>query len=331
MKRISYFPVGDFSNSYTNIFISFIRRDYIYENILISDIFHELLRFNFKRRDIVVLNWFENLFVNDDGKITIYLFLKSFIKFLIFRFKFKKVVYVRHNVYPHHLNIKYINIAKLIISILSRWSSVSITHSPVFKEFNEIYIPHPLYDDFQVGEHNSKERNPNLYIIFGRISRYKNFEEIIDSFPADKELVILGACDDKCYLDELNSHVKFKGNITIRPGYISDNDARKYFSTANALLLSHSDPHMIVSGSFFYALTMGIKVLCISTPFLNWTQNILGDNVVKNFESIDALTDYLSNDSTFEGFTDAEYSKIASCFSNNTVNAAFKNLIDNEI
>nr|WP_139212109.1 hypothetical protein [Pluralibacter gergoviae] len=328
MKKISYFPVGEFSNKYSEVFLNSIRKEYQHDNVLLSDLVCELKSFNFKRRDVVILNWFENLFSNSDGNITLYLILKSFIKFIIYRIKYKKVIYVRHNVYPHHLNNKSLFKAKTIIYVLTKLSSASITHSPVYREFNEIYVPHPLYE-FPVVNSNASERDPNLYIIFGRITRYKQLEKIIDIFPSNKNLLILGACDDLQYLDELKKNIKSKKNILIKSGFVSDEEARGYFSRANSLLLCHSEPHMIVSGSFFYALTMGIRTLCISTPFLKWTENELGSNVVKCFDSLDTLADYLINASPFYGFTDQDRNIIVKNFSSDVVRNSILNVIEN--
>ncbi|OJT49837.1 hypothetical protein BSR04_00530, partial [Serratia plymuthica] len=64
-------------------------------------------------------------------------------------------------------------------------------------------------------------------------------------------------------------------------------------SSSQGLIICHADPDMIVSGSFFYALSVKSRVICVETDFLRWANNTFGDDVVVCFRDIDDLREQL--------------------------------------
>ncbi|HGZ1009161.1 TPA: hypothetical protein ACOKBR_005752, partial [Klebsiella pneumoniae] len=74
---------------------------------------------------------------------------------------------------------------------------------------------------------------------------------------------------------------------------ISDEKAKELLSTGAALIISHSDEDMIVSGSFFYGLTIGIKILAINTPFLGWASSVLQRDVIETFDDLDSMMHHI--------------------------------------
>ncbi|HBW8058007.1 TPA: glycosyltransferase family 4 protein [Klebsiella pneumoniae] len=331
MNKISYFPYGKSSNQYLSRLLEIIDDNYQKEDVSLADLISELKSFNFKRRDLIIINWFENLFLDNKGKVKFKKSIVAFLKFLVIRLKYKKLIYVRHNVYPHHIHNGDEQKIKIIIKTICYLSSTCIVHSPIFHEYNEEYVPHPLYKSVDLVPYENKKRDPDLYLIFGRIVRYKKIDALIKSFPNNKKLIVIGACEDQSYISELNGLVAGKNNIVIKSGFMEDSEVKKYFSIANGLILSHSDDDMIVSGSFFYALTMGMRILCVETPFLKWAHSVLGGNVAECFKTIEELNKFICTDYTFTSFTIEELDKIHLYFSDETVRASLLNILKRNV
>ncbi|HBQ2553448.1 TPA: hypothetical protein L7T53_005529, partial [Klebsiella variicola] len=122
-------------------------------------------------------------------------------------------------------------------------------HSPVVCGNKHHYIPHPLYIYPIKFTENSICSSNDDYYIFGRVVKYKKYEDVISAFPANKNLIIMGTCEDDEYKIMIQELCKNKKNVTFMPEYISDKRAKELLSKGAALIISHSDEDMIVSGS----------------------------------------------------------------------------------
>jgi hypothetical protein len=67
--------------------------------------------------------------------------LKLIVSLLVLKYRFDKVIYIQHNLYPHDTFESHIKITKWIIEKISLLVDVVVVHSPLFQD--KIYIPHP--------------------------------------------------------------------------------------------------------------------------------------------------------------------------------------------
>lgn len=245
-----------------------------------------------KRADIFVINWLDNLLINSCGSIDIKHLIKFFLKIIFYKLVSKKIVFVRHNIYPHNTVNKDKNRAKKIISFAYKLFGTPICHSPVYG--NE-YIPHPLYGSSE-SDHVDNQDIKSLsdyYVMFGRIEKYKNIDKVLDAFPADKQLIIAGPCSDKEYLSTLESYKR--DNVTIIADFISNNDACYLLQHSQGLILAHDDSSMIISGSLYFALSNYTRVISIKNDFFAWIENklpgfiVLGVNTQEVCQKLETL------------------------------------------
>ena len=118
-----------------------------------------------------------------------------FIKLVLLKAKFKKIIFVQHNKYPHNTNIRFIKVATRIVNLIASFSDHVIIHSPVVCGNKYHYIPHPLYIyPIKSTEDSACSFSNDNYYIFGRVVKYKKYEDVISAFPANKNLIIMGTC-----------------------------------------------------------------------------------------------------------------------------------------
>ena len=79
------------------------------------------------------------------------------------------------------------------------------------------------------------------------------------------------------------------GRVRFRPGLLPEADAQAIVSNATALLISHADEDVIVSSSFFYAMTLQVPVVAVETPFLRWISTRVGPDLLRLHANVGAL------------------------------------------
>ncbi|HBX1594545.1 TPA: hypothetical protein MHP63_27005, partial [Klebsiella pneumoniae subsp. pneumoniae] len=71
------------------------------EGLNIRNVINEILKLNFSKKDILILNWIDSDIIGSNGTFSFKGISKLLVKILIFKLKFKKIIFVRHNFYPH--------------------------------------------------------------------------------------------------------------------------------------------------------------------------------------------------------------------------------------
>ncbi|HTU60304.1 MAG TPA: hypothetical protein VMF89_17760 [Polyangiales bacterium] len=182
--------------------------------------------------------------------------------------------------------------AERVVDLYERWLfDCSLVHSPVEIATMRLYCPHPLYKHASATEPLPPQLaafgTRAFYVVFGRIEPYKQLEQLIRAFPKDKQLVICGRCSDPSYLDSITRAAP--ENVTVLHGFIPDEHAQWLIRRSQGVVISHASDDMIVSASFFYAISLAQRVFAVATPFLRWASAALGDDVVLVAEDLAGL------------------------------------------
>ncbi|ANZ06895.1 glycosyltransferase [Raoultella ornithinolytica] len=278
MKKIGYFPPPSAKNSYT------IRmRDLLSQFGDVTSISPKNLKgtlFAKSKYDVIVFNWLENRCFGKDGKFKLLSFIISMLWFSIMRYSAKKIIYVRHNVYPHNILDENKNLSVKIMNYFESKSSYTIVHSKSACSAGRIYIPHPLYDLRPVSAVNDID-DEKYFVCFGRIEKYKKLDELIKNWPLDQKLIIAGSSDDKDYCFQLKTLATGK-KIEIVDKFISDEEAYNLVSQAEYSILPSDSKSMIVSGSFFFSISAGTPVIAVKSDFYNSLNVYNGELILVN-------------------------------------------------
>ncbi|WP_410014358.1 glycosyltransferase [Sodalis sp. C49] len=318
MKILYFPPDGENVNGYTARFRNILSHYGNVNELYYKNIMMDVIKLNLFKYDVIFFNWLDSRLVNKEGRYSKFSIFKVLVRFALAKLVSKKTVFVRHNLFPHHTYGPDIDKVKNSVNFLEALCTYSIVHSPTCSTSKRYYVPHPLYQYPLLSiPYLEQKFEPNLFVFFGRIVKYKNLHDLITAFPTDKKLIIAGNYDDNDYVDYLK---KLAGdNITISAGYISDDKARELLNRSQGVIISHSDVDMIVSGSFFYALTNHARVICVKSDFLSWAERQLGSECVICFNDLQNMTASLGEIPPRAEFTQQKLSQINYLFGDATI------------
>lgn len=241
------------------------------------------------RLDAIVANWEENQLLSpESGRLMWWSVPRFFARALLMRVVARKTIFVRHNVYPHAAGEKSRKSAKLCIDCYEMLFSVALTHSGAHVARNRIYCPHPLYERVLTNCVDVAAELPEEYfVMFGQIAPYKKIFDLAERLPASVNLVIIGSVGDKAYSEKISSLQR--DNVIYAPGYIADEKAQFIIERSKGVIIGHADEDVVVSGTFFYALSMPKKIFAIETPFLRWVGDRLPAGMLQLSANLDGL------------------------------------------
>lgn len=272
-----------------------------YENLL--DIITTYLTKGFTKIDLVVINWFENklLVSNNVRKVSFFSLFKGMVFFLLLRVISKKLIYIKHNSYPHELKTSHIFICKFFIEIAEKLSDKVACHSnaPVYNKYS--YVPHPLP---KIKNNNGcSDQNGSYFCIVGRISYYKGIHNLIPYWNCRQKLVVIGNAEDKDYFDNLLLLSSFK-NIEIINQFLEPEELNKIISNSLGCIFCHEGDDMIVSGGLYHVLALEKPILAISTPHLIHFKSFYGIKSLLLFDDVISLIECVDRNSYPLEFTD---------------------------
>ena len=276
-------------NSYISETISILNQKYSIYEISFKNI-SIFFKIFFRRYDFFIDNWSENLLVDKKGKIKlsriiVYICYKAFLKFIS-----NKVIYIKHNIYPHSTADEDITKVRYVIDKLEFLNDLIVTHSDraPYKKYN--FIPHPLYK-FKNKIFENELKQKNYFVIFGRILRYKNIDKYIKSCPDNVYIIIAGESNDQNYLDELKNLSKCKDNISFITESLSDDEAFKLIKNSKGLIITNENFSSVVSGTLYFGLSVGTNILSLSNPFIDWFSMKYELDCIYKYSDLNSLFD----------------------------------------
>lgn len=248
------------------------------------------------RFDVIIINWLENTITSSrTGKFSPTGLIAFLAKITILRILSNKIVFVRHNNYPHHTDSRSGKKVTRLLDLIEYLFTICITHSGHNATSRRLYVPHPLYNNQGLSNKSSTtKKKESYYVAFGRILAYKNLVALARHFPADKRLIIAGPCADDGCLEELKQASAGK-NIELRIGFLEKKEAEQLIANSCGLIIAHSRADMIVSGSFFFAIGLGVPVHAIGTPFFYWVKRVLNSTGLYVYDDLQNLHDGLNS------------------------------------
>ncbi len=242
-----------------------------------------------RRLDALVLNWTDNdLLDRRTRRVAWRKAARLFARTIALRLAVRRLVFLRHNVYPHATAPGGEADATRWVDRYERLFDVVLTHSGDATQRSRRYCPHPLYPRVGPPIGSPARALPTDYVVaFGRIVRYKRLERLMTAFPDDRALVVVGAIGDRDYATELAAIAR--PNVVFAPGLIDEAEAQAIVAGSRALVIAHADPDVVVSSSFFFAMSLGVPVIAVATPFLRWVAPRLGDHVLRIADDVNGV------------------------------------------
>lgn len=325
--KIGYTPFGSGENAYTERMVEILSRlGKVSKVPTLRSFLRSPLSCRPNSYEFIIANWIESGIVNHKGRLSIVGVLKFVLNVLLFKVLSRKTVFVRHNNYPHHASSAASACAVRIIDWAELFFDYVVTHSGHNATSKRKYIPHPLYKHAHSTELLQSQQG-DYFLIFGRILPYKKIETLVEAIPAHVRLVIAGSAPDKRYIEYLRSLADGK-EIQLIPEFISDERAAQLCRSSRGIVITHNDNDMIVSGTFFYALSLGVPLYTVSTPFAEWackTLEVPGLHVAKDIKSLCEAVKLIALPA--EKLSESEQSKVEHLFGDHVIETKWSEII----
>lgn len=221
-----------------------------------------------RARKTVVLNWYEDWMLGGTRPQWVSLaFALSLL--LLFRVSAANMIWVRHNFKPHEqVRPRWSN--RILAWALGRLADTVVTHRPVAQLASTV-VPHTLVQD---GADLGAERDIE-FLCFGLVRRYKALDVLLQAWPQERALVIMGKSSDVELTASLNAIIAARGlNVRWENRYIPDQELNEALLRTKYVVLAHEDKSMIVSGAFYHAIACGANVLIRAGQFADYNAGL---------------------------------------------------------
>lgn len=237
-----------------------------------------------RNSNIAILNWMEDGVLTSTGCVAYSKFIRKIIILLYVKLICHKVVWVKHNVRPHSQSSASFSILyKMFLWVYGKLSTSIVTHAED-KTQCSIVIPHPLYPTTRSNHDIELDGHNHRFAVIGVISRYKNIDGLLNAWPKDIPLYIVGACKDVSYLAQLETIISERNiSVTIDNRFLLDQELDQILSETDTVIIPHHPGTMIVSGAFYHAVSHGCNVLMAQSDFYL--------NVCKKFKFVSSYKD----------------------------------------
>lgn len=243
-----------------------------------------------KMFDVAIIHWREDVIVLGQNRPAVSGIFAYFLSMLLYRIVSSRVVYIRHNKYPHKVLPRYQDRVRRLISKGQSLCHAVVAHSPRYaEEHGYNYIPHPLY---QLSLSEAGEPSGE-YVVFGAIAEYKKIEELVEAWGGDRKLLIAGPSDDPTYLAELQKLAADKA-VQFEVGYQDQDEMGLRLENSNGVIIVNDPGSMIISGTFFFAMSSGAPVFARNDPFYDWVSSTSLRDYLRTFDTVAELADHIA-------------------------------------
>tara|TARA_R110001583_G_scaffold26095_1_gene94218 strand:+ start:1736 stop:2710 length:975 start_codon:yes stop_codon:yes gene_type:complete len=279
-KDISIFPKFQGDNEYL-LNLSFILRNKFNSVEFVGLPLKPMLKkaLSGKSSDILIINWLEDYPSLKRGFLAE---AQATLRFIFALFAanlyYRKIIWVRHNYKPHLAHSKFCY--RILCGVISFFSDNIVTHRRV-QEFDSQVIFHPLYKKTEVNT-----IAPFDCLIFGNIKPYKNVPMILQDWDPKRELKIIGKCKSADLNNEITTLIKGRlPKVIYENRFMEVEELNGFLSSVTFVILAHEEASMIVSGTFYHAISYGANVVLKDSEY---GRSIKSEfplvHLVKNFE-----------------------------------------------
>ena len=231
-----------------------------------------------RRADVLILNWLEDYPCLKKGVFAEGLeSLRVVLGMVIASLYYRKIIWVRHNYKPHLEHSKFCY--RILCGAIRLFSDEIVTHRNV-EEFASHVIPHPLYKQTDANKVDAFN-----YLIFGNIKPYKNIPLILRNWAPERELKIIGKCKSAELNDEITALIKDGlPKVTYENRFMDVDELNGLLSSVTFAILGHEEESMIVSGTFYHAISYGANVILKDSAY--------GRSVKKEFPLVHLVREF---------------------------------------
>lgn len=278
------YPFIDVGNTYINKNVALWRSLGFVVKSCPKDLWHDIQLPRSSK--VIVLNWYEDWMLGGTRPRLISLMLAVALLFF-FWLTAANIIWVRHNFKPHDLDKP--RLTNFILAFfLGRLAKTIVTHRPV-SALRSTVVPHSLVLDMVAA---GKVRDIE-FLCFGVVRKYKALDTLLQAWPVECSLVIMGKSSDQELTNRLNGIIAERQlNVRWENRFIPDDELNDALCRTRCVVLAHEDKSMIVSGAFYHAIACGANILIRAGEFADYNAKV--HSFVRTFE-MDRLREDIAN------------------------------------
>ncbi|MDR3259741.1 MAG: glycosyltransferase [Fusobacteriaceae bacterium] len=215
-----------------------------------------------------------------------------------------KIVYTKHNVFPHDLEDKYKIEYKNRVNKISSYIDLFIVHTnstkvQVIKNYTissiKIHVvPHGIIRPKVIEEKNefNFKKNDIVFMHFGLLSNYKGSDIVVSAFNelcnkySNLKLNLIGPLDEN-FRKKLCDLIGENNKINFIPQYVSDELLNYYLNISNFILFPYRE--ISQSGALLHALSYNKCIIASSLPSFVETLHSFKKNWFVNIDDIESV------------------------------------------
>jgi hypothetical protein len=209
-------------------------------------------------RAIIIVNWSENRLIKSDGELSVLGFVGLLLRWSIYRCLGFRLIWIRHNRWPHASKVSARPVLLLCQSVLAKVVNKQACLSYYWSnKLGLHYIPFIAYSDTSSSLSASRR---NVAVMLGKMQPYKQYERILDDWNANLSLEVIGPIDKeyKLVLERCVEKKEREGSSILLKDYrLSDNDYDNALLTSRYAVISYSIDSAYVSAAIHHALSFG--------------------------------------------------------------------------
>ena len=93
---------------------------------------------------------------------------------------------------------------------------------------------------------------------------------------------------------------------------------------SDGVVISHADSDVVVSGTFFYAISVKCRVFAVTTPFLEWVKPRIGSDILSLGGDVSEVCQLIDAAKTFDSSA-ANWDRVEDEFGDESVRSSFAN------
>ncbi|MBO1273686.1 hypothetical protein J3L11_18835, partial [Shewanella sp. 4t3-1-2LB] len=219
--------------------------------------------------DIVILNFFENCILK---KWPILHLTKAFFILVLLKVVVRKIIWIRHNYYPHdYKKEEHSTYYGVICDLLYRFSTDILAHRPVPELGIMEYVPHPQYYCYSNSCDSTKHNTQLSFLYFGQVKSYKGLTQLLNAWPSDYHLRMLGKSDSELLTLEIKKIISDRNlNVTWENAFVEKKVLNDIILQSDYVIIPHIDDSMIVTGAAYHAISLGCNVILNESNFAKW-------------------------------------------------------------
>lgn len=293
-SSIHIFPSREIRNPYLKSLERVLAQKFVVEKCpMLRTMFAKLFVGNRKVPIYLLDNWIENYFFKSDGSFSIKGIFKLFIRIIVAKLYYEKIIIIKHNKSPHLAEETFAS--RLLLRIYYSFYDSIFIHDPCGVDGKKIkYLPHPLYEKIV----STSNKDENYYSMVGLITPHKNLYEFIDLLAAEVKIKIIGYPKNKIYYEKCLAKSEGK-SVEFETSDLEEANLQRTVVNSSGLICTNDLGTSYISGNYLLAVSLDVPLISKKNTFLTALKERYPQAPIYLFDDLENMNQCLAQGRSF--------------------------------